>query len=76
MTATPGEPAYVLFVHPDVERDLRDIVARERWYLAYRAFRLARPQENLGPQAILEKFGHGSLLAGELGELGAVGCLP
>ena len=34
--------SYVVFVHPDAERDLRDQLARERWKDAYRRERIAQ----------------------------------
>ena len=33
---------YICIVHPDAERDLRDIAARERWKNAYRKERIAQ----------------------------------
>ena len=33
---------YVCLVHPDAERDLRDMIARERWKAAYREERITR----------------------------------
>lgn len=56
--------SFVLIVHPTLEHDLRALMARWAWEVAYRAFRRAYPRENLGPREILHKFAQDSFVAG------------
>lgn len=54
------EPCYVVFAHPDVETDLREMYARWRWVAAWRAYRVARRENVCGylpPCAVLARFG-------------------
>lgn len=62
---------YYAFMHLRQFRDLLDIEARERWALAYRAFRVASRERFIeyDPRAVLRDFGRpkSGLLAGEMG---------
>lgn len=67
---------YWLFCHPRQFRDILDIEARERWALAYRAFRVASRERFIeyDPRAVLRDFGgsKSGLLAGEIGRVDGV----
>ncbi len=67
---------YWLLCHPRQFRDILDIEARERWALAYRAFRVASRERFIeyDPRAVLRDFGgpQRSTFSGEVGRLNGV----
>lgn len=46
---------WVAFIHPDIERDIRDMAAREAWAHAHRSWRVAGCPE-LGPREIRARY--------------------
>lgn len=55
LRANSAPQAWVAFVHPSVERDIRDVSARQRWRDAYREARCAG-KGYLSPRQVLSAF--------------------
>lgn len=68
-----AEPSYIAYIHPSLERDLREMCARGEWAQAWRAYRVARRENVCGylpARLVWERFSIPRSL-GSVGEIGS-----
>lgn len=73
-----GDGFYVAFVHPSLERELREVRGRYRWEAAWRRYRIARREGVEGEMVaieVLERFAEPAYRP-EIGTLGGLRIIP